>query len=142
MLVVTGLFAGLAVLVGVMVGSSMKATKKSESAVKVRAELENAASIIERSLRGAKKDTVSCNTNTVTFKDQDDILVTFSCSPPTLKKGTDDITSSNINLTTCNFVCDLTSGVVTVNLGGTSANSSGVESDTSTVSVKIILRNY
>jgi len=144
MLVVIALFAGLAVLVGSMVGSSMKGTKKSESAMKVRAELENAVSIFERSLRGAKKDSVKiCNSNTITFTDQDDLSVTFTCSP--LKKsGTELINSSNINLTACNFDCTnlRTKGVVVITLTGSSASSSGVEVDIATVSARVVLRNY
>jgi prepilin-type N-terminal cleavage/methylation domain-containing protein len=147
MLVVISLFAGLAVLVGTMVGSSMKATKKSESAVKVRAELENAAAVVERSLRGAKKGTVNCNNNIVNFTDQDDISVSFSCSGNPLsiqKNGVNLISISNIELTNCNFDCSRlsTSGVVILNLSGTSKNSVGVESDIATVSARIVLRNY
>lgn len=143
MLVVIALFAGLAVLVGSMVGSSMKGTKKSESVMKVRAELENAVSILERSLREAKKDSVICNGNsTVSFTDQNGFNVTLSCLPLS-KNSVELINSSNINLTACNFDCtNLSKGVVVITLTGSSASSSGVEADIATVSARVVLRNY
>jgi len=147
MLVVIALFAGLAVLVGSMVGSSMKGTKKSESAMKVRAELENAVSIFERSLRGAKKGSVNCSSNTaISFIDQDELNTTFVCSgsPPVLKKNYIDLVGPDLSLTKCEINCDdLLNGTVVINLEGTSKNSSiGVEADIATVSAKVILRNY
>jgi len=147
MLIVIALFAGLAVLVGSMVGSSMKGTKKSESAMKVRAELENAVSIFERSLREAKKDTVSCSSNQVSFTDQDGSDVTFKCtgSSPSFnfQKGLSNLVGSSVSLTACNFKCDdLSNGTVVVNLTGSSASSSGVEVDTVNVSARVVLRNY
>lgn len=147
MLVVISVFSIIAVLVGSLVGRSMKGARKSESSLKVRAELENAVSIIERSLRGAKANSVSCTPTSVNFTGQDGQPVSFSCSVASsnfvLKKGNYDIVGSNVKLTACNFDCSkLSEGIVGINLSGVSANSSGVESDSINVSARVVLRNY
>lgn len=147
MMVVISVFSIVAVLVGNMVGYSMKGARKSESSLKVRAELENAISVVERSLREAKKGTVECASTRVSFKDQDDRQVTFSCSGSTpniiLKKESNNIIGSNVKLTSCYFDCDnLSEGVVVIELSGISANSNGVESDSINVSARVVLRNY
>lgn len=152
MMVVISVFSIVAVLVGNMVGHSMKGVRKSESSLKVRAELENAVSIVERSLRGAKANSVTCYPKKVILTDQDDQEVTFSCSGSSpniiLNKGVDNIIDniigSNIKLDGCNFNCSgLDNGVIFFTLSGSSSvSSSGVESDSVSVSARVVLRNY
>jgi len=142
MLVVTVLFAGLAVLVGNMIAISMKGARKSESALKVRVELENAASVFERSIRGAKRGSVNCTSNQVSFIDQDDLPIVFTCSP--LKKdGVEIIDSSKINLRVCDFDCSsIAAGVISINLSGVRSDFVNTEGDIATVSARVVLRNY
>lgn len=149
MLVVTGLFAGIAVLVGTLVGTSMKGVRKSESAMKVRSELENAVSIIERSLREAKNNSVSCldpqnQSSSLTFTDQNGISENVRCNSGRLVMNDSDLTGANVNFNNCSFDCSslLSNGVVVINLTASSLNVSGVESDLATVSSRIFLRNY
>ncbi|BCX14922.1 MAG: hypothetical protein KatS3mg088_605 [Patescibacteria group bacterium] len=149
MLVVTGLFAGIAVLVGNLVGTSMKGVRKSESSMKVRSELENAVSIVERSLREAKNNSVSCldpqnQSPRLSFTDQNGISVNLSCNSNNLVMNGSDLTGANINLSNCGFDCSslVSNGVVVINLTASSLGTSGVESDVATVSSRIFLRNY
>lgn len=144
MLIVTAIFSGLAILVSSMVLYSTRGAKKSESAVKVRAELENAIARVERSLREAKAGTVTAGTNSISFKNQDDVSVNIVCngSSPNIKlvMNGQDLTGSNIGLTACSF--SFSSGTVSINLTGKSVGISGVETDQVTVSSKVVLRNY
>lgn len=144
MLIVTAIFSGLAILVSSMVLYSTRGAKKSESAVKVRAELENAIARVERSLREAKAGTVTAGTNSISFKNQDDVSVQVTCggSPKKLQMSNQDLTGSNVNLTTCTISYDESSHIVYINLTAVSAGSSGTESDTVSVNSQIVLRNY
>ncbi len=146
MLVVTAVFAGLAVLVSSMVLYSTRGSKKSESAVKVRAELENAIARIERDLREAKTDTVAVGSTNISFKDQNDQNVNVSCttvsgSEKKLVMRGQDLTGSNIIITDCNF-SSISGNYVTISLSGKTKGVSGVESDNVAVSAQIVLRNY
>jgi len=147
MLVTVGIFASLAVLVGVLVTNSMHATKKSDSAYKVRSELENALAIMERSLRSAKQSSVNCPSNRmVNFITEAGTNGSFSCSISSdifiLKSGSVNLTGDNINLTKCSFVCNTTTGVVTVELEAKAKGATGTEGTVVSVKQRIVLRNY
>ncbi len=147
MLVVTGVFAGLAVLIGSMVLYSVKGSKKSESAVKVRAELENAIARIERNLREAKTGTVAVGSTSIIFKNQNDQNVSVSCpivsgSDRKLVMDGQDLTGSNLFITSCNFSFSPTDKYVTIYLAARTKGVTSIESDAISVTGRVVLRNY
>jgi len=142
MLVTVGIFASLAVLVGFLVTNSMHASKKSESAYKVRSELENALAVMERSIRGAKRGSVTCSNSSVNFTTETGTTGSFSCNNKILKSGSVNLTGDNIILTECSFICDAKKGVVTVTLKAQAKEAAGTEGTTVSVSQRIVLRNY
>lgn len=143
---VTGVFAVLAVLVSSMVIYSTRGAKKSESAVKVRAELENAIARVERSLREAKAGTLVVNSTSINFVDQNNLPVSINCTglSPNIRllMNNQDLTGSNVNLTGCTLSYNESDHIVYMGLTAISAGSIGVESDEVRVNSQIVLRNY
>lgn len=143
-LVVITIFVSLSVLVTQSLLLSIKSTRKSMAITKVRENLSTAVGLMERNLRNARSVT-SCASNTIVYVDADNEESSFSCDlGGDLLWGGNNITSSDVDLTTCTISCSPLESPpvnVTVNLTGESTASSGVEGEIVSVSAKVTLRN-
>jgi prepilin-type N-terminal cleavage/methylation domain-containing protein len=127
-LVVVGVFAVLGVLATQSINLSLKSSKKSDSTILVKQELENAASNIERQLQTASS-VIDCTTSVATASvgirnsvgDRYDYAC-FDSPPDNFPASTSNdsrivyssgntinyayrLTSNNINITYCRFTC-------------------------------------
>ncbi len=145
-LVVVAIFAVLGIIVTQSVILTLRGSKKSESQVRVRENIGYALSVIERRLRNADSIT-SCDGQTVTYRDSQGISSTFSCvsgADSYVASASARLTSSEVLINTCSFVCDLTSSPpsVTVSLEATEASATGIEGARVSSSTKVYLRTY
>lgn len=148
-LVVVAVFAILGIIVTQSVLLTLRGSKKSESQVRVRENINYALSVIERQLRNA--DALdSCSSSRVDYKDSDGLSTYFSCqisgSDSFVASGSARLTGSEISISSCEFSCDLGSSSsypwVGVSLGATEAEAKGVEGASVTATTKVYLRTY
>lgn len=154
-LVVVTIFAVLGILVTQSVILTLQGSKKSESLVHVRENLNYSLSIIERQIRNAGSVTPCPNSDTkiINYFDQNGVLGLFSC----VNTGSNNsyiasgsaglrLTSDTVKITACSFVCTLRNGdnpsLVTINLTLKDAAASGIQSAEVSASTQIYLRNY
>lgn len=159
MLVVVGIFAVVALVSTQSVLLTIRSSRKSESLVYIRQNLDYALSVMERHLHAAKGVTCTSST-TVTYTDDlgTSPLPTFSCvdtaaggDPGYVASNSARLTSANVDVTGCTFTCPQvtpTPGVPTpplnveVSFTAIPATNTGVESATVTETRKILLRSY
>lgn len=147
--IVVGLFAAVAILTTRSTFLTLRGTKKSDSQIKVKENLEYALSIIERQLRNSDKVDICTNTR-IDYTDSEGTATFFSCTlipaPGFIDSGNGRLTTPEITITSCNFTCVSQGGGVTdeitVDLTGKEVNATGAESSTVTSSTKVFLRNY
>lgn len=150
-LIVIAIFAILGVLVTRAILLTLRGTRKSESVVKVRENLDYALAVIERQLRNA--ESVDCATSTallLNYRDRNGSASSFSCVTPGpsgyIASGSARLTSTDIAVTSCSFSCTAASGdvlpSVTISAAGADARASGIESAQVSSSTKIFLRTY
>lgn len=152
-LVVIAAFAILGILATRAVLLTLRGSRKSESLVKVRENVNYALGIIERQLRNANG--VDCTTSTASllyYNDERGRRVSFSCvqigstTDGYVASGSARLTSSEVRVTSCSFSCSAGSGdvlpSVTVNVTARDATATGVESAQVTSSTQIFLRTY
>ena len=152
-LVVVAVFAILGVIVTRSVILSIGGSKKSESLVKVRENLNYSLGVIERQIRNANLISVCPNPDTkvINYQDQTGNSTSFSC----LNVGTDNayvasvtarLTSSEVTITSCSFTCTPATSVnpalVTISLEARDASASALQTSTVTSTTQIYLRNY
>lgn len=143
-LVVLSVFGILAVVSTQAVLLSIRSSRKSESSITVKDNLDIALSTIERQLRFAQS--VDCVSSTqVNYIDTRGTSTSFSC-PANLgyiASGSARLTSSDVDVT-CSFACSVevtgATPSVTVSLTGSEENTTGVEGATSTSTTTIFLR--
>lgn len=153
-LVVIGIFAILGVLTTRSVVLTLTGGKKTETLIKVRENLDYALGIIERQLRNADSITDCTNTNTlsISYKDQEGVTTSFSCSDIAVgsvgyvSSGSARLTSSTVDVTACSFVCESDSSgnprAVKVTFKAEDSTFSGVNNSEVPVSTSVTLRNY
>ncbi|HJY98636.1 MAG TPA: type II secretion system protein [Patescibacteria group bacterium] len=156
-LVVTSVFAVLGVLVTRSVILSVTGSKKSESIVRVRENLDYTSSIIERQLRNAISVSECPNTDplVLSYIDQVGEQAGFSC----LNMGVDTVgyvasgsatparlTSEAVDILECSFSCQPGVGnnpaVVTVFLNAKDSSAVGIQGAEVSSTTQISLRNY
>lgn len=127
-LVVVGVFAVLGILATQSINLSLKSSKKGDSIVSVKQELENAASTIERQLQTASS-VIGCTTSIATpsvgLRNSAGVRYDYACfdSPPSNWPASTNndprivyssgdtinyvyrLTSNNITITNCQFNC-------------------------------------
>ncbi|MBI4157835.1 hypothetical protein HY502_03230 [Candidatus Woesebacteria bacterium] len=152
--IVVGIFAVVALLTTRSTFLTLRGSRKSDSQIKLKENIEYALSIVERQLRNSNLVTSACDGSSLTRIDYADSQGTagfFSCVSigPTsgyIASGSARLTSSEISITSCSFVCLPQEGgvptEVTINLSAKEVNSLGAESATVTTSTKVFLRNY
>ena len=147
MLVVVAVFSILAVVATQSLSSSLRGSKKSESQVIVRENVDFALSTMERLLRNAKSIT-SCSPSTkLTYVDEYDKSVYFECTggyvasnSAGVRLTSPDITVSCASVFSCNIGSIPHSVDITITAERTGI--SGAEGSQITESTKILLRNY
>lgn len=152
-LVVISIFAVLGIITTRSVLLTLQGSKKTESTVRVRENLNFAMGVIERNLRNANKITVCPNpsTSVITYIDTNGNNATFSCvnigtENGYVASGSASLTNTSINVKSCQFVCEKGSSLkpdsVSVSLEAVDKNTSGIEGADVVVGNKIFLRNY
>ncbi|EKD31619.1 MAG: hypothetical protein ACD_77C00290G0005 [uncultured bacterium] len=151
-LVVITIFAVLGMIVSSSLILTMQGTKKSEAMIKVRENLNYSLSVVERNLRNASL-ILNCtgeSVSVINYTDQYGISSSFSCmnigstTDSFIASGSARLTSDNIKITACNFVCKSNAPnppYVTISVTGQDANYTGAEGSSVSVESKIYLRN-
>lgn len=150
-MIVISIFAILGILSTRSVFLTLRGSKKSESLVKVRENLNYTLSVIERQIRNSEK--VVCpnpSTSVLNYTSSEGINTTFSCATSGTDKyvasGSARLTSTTIEVNNCSFTCAQvdpnTSPVVTVVLEGRDNENQSVERGSVSVQTQISVRNY
>lgn len=147
-LIVIGIFAVLGILSTRAVLLSLQGSKKGDSQIKVRENLDYAISIIERNLRNAGSIT-SCASSSVSYRDSWGVSSSFSCGGSYVASGSANLrlTSDEIKIIACSFTCTAGSGStppkVAIDIQAVDAASQGSkEGATVSISTEINLRTY
>ena len=152
-LVVVAIFAILGIIVTRSIILSIGGSKKSESLVKVRENLDYSLAIIERQLRNADSITI-CPlpaSNLISYKDLYGNTGTFSCEnlgglDPYIASGSARLSSSSVKITSCSFTCtsetSTNPALVTISLEAEDAETTGIQKSKVTTSTQVYLRNY
>ena len=155
-MVVVTIFAILGIIVTSSVILTLAGTKKSESLIRVRDNLNYSLSVMERNIRNANSIPVcpfpaSDNDKVIRYLDQNGRPATFSCvntgsSGSYIASGSAQLTSDTIKITNCTFACTPsdanTPPLVLIDLTVKDASSSGVQNAEVTAQTQIYLRNY
>lgn len=159
-LVVITIFAVLGILVTQSVVLTLQGSRKSESIVKARENLDYSLSIIERQIRSASSVysdssyTAPCpNTNprAIYYLDQNGSRGSFSCvntgaDNSYIASGSARLTNDAVKVTSCSFVCTPGTAtnppLITVDVALKEAWASGVQSANVSATTQIYLRNY
>lgn len=152
-LVVIAIFAILGIIVTRSVVLSIGGSRKSESVVKVRENLNYSLAIIERQIRNANSISQCPNPDPtrIDYKDRDGNPAFFSCvnlggSDPYIASGSARLTNDLIQVTQCSFTCvaatSTNPALVTVTLEAKDSGAMGVQNATVSTTTQIYLRNY
>lgn len=146
-LVTVTIFAVLGIIITRSIILTLQGSRKSESLVKVRENLDYAMGVVERQLRNADSiaDCTNSDTTKITYVSQDGIQSSFSCGS-FIASGSAQLTSSTVTITNCSFTCQTGSSAnpssVSVFFEGKDANATGVQNSTVSLTNQIFLRNY
>lgn len=152
-LVTVAIFSVLGVIVTRSVLLTLRGSKKSESQVKVRENINYSLAIIERQLRNANSIVVCPNPDSsrIDYKDTFGNATSFSCvsiggADPYIASGSARLTNNEVKITSCSFVCaqGLTTNPVSVDVSieAVDANAVGIEGAKVSATTKIFLRDY
>lgn len=152
-LIAIAIFAILGVMISTSLVLTIQSSKKSESLVTLRENLNYSMNVIERNLRnaGSISDCTNSDTSKITYIDQYGNNSVFSCKTASgnsyLASGSANtrLTSPFINITDCSFTCAQASltdpATVTINISAQSATGSGSLSSQVTSTTVVYLRN-
>ena len=151
-LVVITIFAVLGLLVTQSIILTIQGSKKSESVIRARENLDYSLSTIERQIRNANSVTPCPNTDTtvINYLDQDGTASSFSCvntgsNGSYIASGSAHLTGDAVKITACSFNCipgtEANPSYITIDLTVKEASVSGIQSNVS-ASTQIYLRNY
>lgn len=151
-LVVITVFSILGILATRALLLTLRGTKKSDSLIKVRSNLDYAMAIIERQLRNASLVNPCPNTDplVLNYFDTDGVETSFSCQNITtsgyIASGSARLTSDEIKITACSFSCEEPSAglppAVSISFAGEDVLNVGVEGAKVTLNSRIQLRTY
>ena len=149
LLVVIGIFATVMVITTQALVVTLRNSRKSDSVVDVRKDLNFIIDKIERNLRNAETiDTCNpLNPNYIEFTDFDGNTSYIECAPlfGWVRLNNEDLSSSNISVTECVITCTTSSTAPTsinVSLTGVSNDTVGVEAANVNVTTVVQLRVY
>lgn len=150
LLVVVTVFSFLAIIATQAVVLTLRGSRKGESLISVRENLDYAFAVMERQLRSAKSIS-SCSPASIIYEDSEREITNFSC----LGGSTGYIASESARLTTSDVVVDCTQTIFTcppalpgappsvlINVTAFDADSQGIEGASVTTSSRILLRAY
>lgn len=155
-LVVITIFAVLGILVTQSVILTIRGSRKSETLVKVRENLNYAMSIVERQLRNSNSiTTCDAGLQRIDYTDQDDEPAYFSCNQigsenSHIASGSGTLsarlTNPETKITSCSFSCtlgpDSIPTIVNIDFTAEDAGTTGIENSRVTITNQIYLRNY
>ena len=150
-LVVISIFAVVGILSTRAVLLTMRGSKKSDSQVRVRENVNYALSIIERQIRNS--ESVTCpnpNPLILNYVSPEGTTASFSCitagTDKYIASGSARLTSTDIVISTCTFSCtqsDLNNPpVIKVSIVAEDATATGVEKGSITAETEIVTRNF
>lgn len=152
-LVVVAIFSILGVIITRSVLLTLRGSRKSETQVKVRENINYSLTVIERQLRNADSIVECPNSDTTKIDYIDDAgsASSFSCqgvggNDSYVASASARLTSDEIEITACSFVC--TEGTsanppsVDISINAMDVNAVGIENTQVTTSTKIFLRTY
>jgi Tfp pilus assembly protein PilE len=145
-LVVVTIFAFLGVIISSSIILTLQGSKKSESVVTVRENLDYSMSIIERQIRNANSIT-DCSTNLINYVDQFGKASSFSLTNFAVASGSANLTSSAVKITNnSSFSCYLAAPnaqpYIDIVLTAQSATLTGAQASEVTTNTRIYLRTY
>jgi prepilin-type N-terminal cleavage/methylation domain-containing protein len=153
-MVVITIFAVLGILVTQSIALTLQGSKKSESIVRARENLDYSLSIIERQIRSAGSITPCSDSDTTTigYLDQNGKSGSFSCGGSIgsngsyIASGSAHLTNDAVRVMSCVFHCypgvSSNPPYVTIDLTLQEASASGIQSANVSASTQIYLRNY
>jgi len=149
MLVVVGLFAVLSVAVTQSLSRSLVTTRKSESVIQVRENLDYVISVMERSLRNAAS-IQSCSATRIDYTSQEGVSSYFECLDlgtfvGRIESAQGRITSDSVEVSSCTFSCTLGGSIpdqVNIDISGQKVGASGSEQSPVSISTTVFLRVY
>ncbi len=151
-LVVIAVFSILGILTSRAVLLTIRGTKKSDSLIKVRSNLDYSMAIVERQLRNASSVNPCPNVNPLVldYLDAKGTATSFSCqnigTEGYIASGSARLTSNEIRITACSFNCTQpATGLppsISINFVGEDVSNSGIEGAKVTVNSQIMLRTY
>lgn len=145
-LVVVTIFAFLGIIISSSIILTLQGSKKSESVVTVRENLDYSMSIIERQIRNADSIT-DCSTNIINYVDQFGKTSSFSIADFAVASGSAILTSDAVKITSnSSFNCYLatpnTQPYIDIILTAQSATLTGAQASSVTTTTRIYLRTY
>lgn len=152
MLVVISIFAVIGVLVTRAVTLTLRGSKKSDSLVRVRENVNYSLAVIERQIRNSES-IASCTgvtLDTLSYTSLEGISASFSCITPGtsgyIASGSARLTSADISITRCLFTCTQQDAnnpaVVRVSIDAEDATSTSTEKGSVSTDMEIVTRNY
>jgi prepilin-type N-terminal cleavage/methylation domain-containing protein len=151
MLVVLSVFAILTVVMTQILFVTVRSAKKSDATVRVRQNLENALTSMERQLHNAVDIPVCPNpdTSTVTLEDINGQQTNFACvnigSNGYIASNSARLTSNSVIVTSCSLTCTGGAGTptsVAINVTAVDANTSGSENVSISIMDRVLLRSH
>lgn len=153
LLVVISIFSVIIVISTQAIVLTLRSSRKGESLITVRENIDYAFAVMERHIRSAEDITCSANKRILNYTDKWGEPASFSCiggSAGYIASGSARITSDEVKIN-CNsvnsiFDCNLSAGdappSVDIAVTGTKTGESAVEGAEVTSSTKILLRTY
>ena len=147
LLMVVSIFTVLALLTTMSLGMVLKSSKKSDSLVRVRSDIDYAMGVIEKNIRNAKS--ISCPSySRVDYVSEFSNSTYFECSGGTngyIASGSARLTSSDVLIDCTNTIFTCSAGLVQkleINLTGSYAGASNIEGAQISSQTQVVLRNY
>ena len=146
LLMVIMIFTVISVLAAFSISYTLRGSKKSESSIRVKNDIDYAMSIIERNIRNAKS-IISCSSTQVNYVSEFANSSYFECSGGTnnyIASGSARLTGQDvfIDCSVQTFECDVDAQTLNVNISGRAVNASTYEGSEISSQTKIIVRNY
>lgn len=148
-LIVISIFSIIGVLTTRTVLLTMRGAKKSDSQVRVRENVNYALSVIERQIRNSESVTCTASTTIFNYISLEGTSTSFSCvtagSDKYIASGSGRLTSSDVVITSCSFVCTKTGNnpaTVKISIEANDATATGIEKGSVTAETEIVTRNY
>lgn len=154
MLVVISIFAVIGILATTSVALTLRSSKKSDSLVRVRENVNYSLSIIERQIRNSESiDCTLVTAQNLPYVAEGGAAGRFNCTIGATGNIASasgallvPITSSDISITACSFTCSQVNvnnpPVVRLSVSAEDATSTGTEKGTVSTDMEIVTRNY